>query len=249
MQRVLRLGGRVSIVWITSGDASELDRLMIEKRLFGDPGKMRDLGARRMAEARQAAMILGVAPTRQYFLGYPDRGILALATDNYITPYRSGFTGATRVPYRAAMFPGHAYTGESLENDLATVFERVRPTLILAPSPRDTHPDHRASGIVTIRVLSHRNGSTRARYWIVHGGEGWPAPKGLEPGKALTPSPLDAGLSPTPFTLEADEEERKLLAIRAYHTQMTLTSANLLAFVRTTELFSTQPVPEATSSE
>ena len=37
-------GGRASIVWITSGDGSELDLLVIEKSLRIDPTKLRALG-------------------------------------------------------------------------------------------------------------------------------------------------------------------------------------------------------------
>ena len=54
-----------------------------------------------MAEARQAAMILGVPPERQFFLGYPDRGVFALLTDNFVTPAHSPFTDAASVPYPA----------------------------------------------------------------------------------------------------------------------------------------------------
>ena len=45
IQRVVQSGGRVSIVWVTSGDASELDLLVIEKSLFLNPAKSRDLAA------------------------------------------------------------------------------------------------------------------------------------------------------------------------------------------------------------
>ncbi len=38
IQRVLRSGGRASVVWITSGDGSVLD-LLLEGRLFGGPGR------------------------------------------------------------------------------------------------------------------------------------------------------------------------------------------------------------------
>src|SRR5215467_9782802 len=37
IQRVLRAGGRVSIIWVTSGDGSELDLLFVEKSLFLRP--------------------------------------------------------------------------------------------------------------------------------------------------------------------------------------------------------------------
>src|SRR2546427_43379 len=48
IQRVVRAGGRASIVWITSGDASELDLLLIEKSPFVKPATARDLAATRI---------------------------------------------------------------------------------------------------------------------------------------------------------------------------------------------------------
>jgi LmbE family N-acetylglucosaminyl deacetylase len=243
MQRVLRAGGRVSIVWLTSGDGSELDLLVVEKSLFIRPGKLRDLAMRRMQESREAAAILGVPPNRLYFLGYPDRGLLSIITDNYITPYHSRYTDATAVPYPATLSPGHPYTGQNLERDFESVLERVHPTLVLAPSPRDSHPDHRATGIVAIRAMARRNELSRVRYWIVHGGEFWPIPRGYEPDLEMNPAPLGHGLSQTPFKLEPAEEQRKRLAISAYRTQMEVMSSFLLSFVRTNELYSTNPMP------
>ncbi len=243
IQRVLKAGGRVSIVWITSGDGSELSMLIIEKSLFINSDKLRDLAARRMQEARVATALLGVPAAQQFFLGYPDRGLLLLMTDNYATPYHSRFTGATRVPYAAALFPGDPYTGQSLERDFDAVLDRVHPTLVLAPSPEDGHPDHRASGILAIRALSHRNELAKGRYWIVHGGEGWPSPRGYYPDIPLNPPPRGKGLEPTAFVLTDEERTRKLQAVRAYRTQMEVMSSFLLAFVRTTELYSALPVP------
>jgi LmbE family N-acetylglucosaminyl deacetylase len=240
---VLKAGGRVSIVWLTSGDASELDLLVVEKSLFLRPSKLRDLALRRMQESRDAAAILGVPPERLFFLGYPDRGILPIITDNYITPYRSRFTAVNAVPYPAAVSPGHAYTGLNLEHDFESVLDRTHPTLVLAPSPRDSHPDHRATGVVAIRAMAQRNELSRMRYWIVHGGEFWPIPRGYEPDLELNPPPLGHGLSQTPFKVEPEEEQRKRLAINAYHTQMEVMSSFLLSFVRTNELYSTNPMP------
>lgn len=243
IQRVLHAGGRASIVWLTSGDGSELDLLVVEKSLFLRPSKLRDLAVRRMQESRDAATILGVPADRLFFLGYPDRGILPLFTDYYITPYRSKFTTATSVPYPGTLSPGRAYTGENLEHDFESVLDRVRPTLILAPSPRDSHPDHRATGLVTIRAMARRNELSKVRYWIVHGGEFWPIPRGYEPDLEMNPPPLGHGLSQTPFKLEPEEEQRKRDAISAYRTQMEVMSSFLLSFVRTNELYSTTPMP------
>ena len=241
IQRVVRAGGRASVVWITSGDASEIDLLLIEKSLFARPEKARDLAVRRMREARTATARLGVSAAGQLFLGYPDRGVLRLLTDHRATPYTSGFTAATAVPYPAALFPGHPYTGESLERDFAAVLERLHPTLILAPSPDDSHPDHRAAGLLTIAVSTRRGVLPGVRYWIVHGGEGWPSPRGLMPGVPLTPAPRNRAPALAVFALEPAEEDRMLEALRAYDTQMRTLAPFLLAFVRSTELFASRP--------
>ena len=243
IRRVLEAGGRVSILWLTSGDGSELDLIFVEKSLRLSPRRMRDLARRRMGEARAAASALGVPRSGQYFLGYPDGGLLTLVTDHFVTPYASKFTGATAVPYSAALFPGHPYTGASLERDFRAVLKRVRPTLVLAPSPLDAHPDHRAAGILTLQVMSRRGELARVRYWIVHGGLDWPRPRGLSMALPLTPPPRGRGLDLLPFRLDAAEEARQLEAVRAYHTQLTVMSGFLLSFVRRTELFATRPVP------
>ncbi|MBW4051633.1 MAG: PIG-L family deacetylase [Proteobacteria bacterium] len=243
IQRVVAAGGRASIVWLTSGDGSELDSLFIERSLRVRPSKMRDLARKRMREARAAAATLGVAPARQFFLGYPDGGLLTLLTGHFTVPYHSRFTGADRVPYPNAVGPGHPYTGASLERDFALVLDRVRPTLVLAPSPQDQHPDHRAAGILTLQVLSRRRELDAARFWIVHGGHDWPRPRGLRLKLPLSVPPRGRGLGLVAFDLDPREEAGKLQAVRQYHTQMRIMSSFLLSFVRTDELYSSLPVP------
>jgi len=80
------------------------------------------------------------------------------------------------------------------------------------------------------------------RYWIVHGGEGWPSPRGLLPGVPLTVAPRSRGPLAV-FALEPAEEDRMLEALRAYDTQMRTQAPFLLAFVRSTELFASRPGP------
>ena len=249
IRRVVAAGGRASIVWLTSGDGSELDMLVIERALRIHPQKMRDLADKRMREARSAAAVLGVPTRRQYFLGYPDGGLLTLITDHFTTPYYSKFTGAVSVPYSDTAAAGHPYTGESLERDFGRVLDRVRPTLVLAPSPQDAHPDHRAAGIVTLQVLSRRQELAGARFWIVHGGHHWPSPRGLRMGLPLAAPPRGRGLELTAFDLDPLEEEDKLEAVRAYYTQMRVMSSFLLSFVRTNELYSSLPVAPGGASD
>lgn len=243
IRRVIAAGGRVAIVWLTSGDGSELDLLLVEKALRVDPEKMRDLAARRTGEARAAAAVLGVPPDRRFFLGYPDGGLLGLITDHFTIPYYSRFTAAASVPYADTVAAGHPYTGESLERDFARVVDKARPTLVLAPSPEDAHSDHRAAGILTLQVLSRRHQLAAARFWIVHGGGGWPHPRGLRPDLPLPKPPRGRGLGLVAFDLDRLEEADKEEAVRQYQTQMRVMASFLLSFVRTDELYSSLPVP------
>ncbi len=241
MQRVARAGGRVSVVWVTSGDASLLDLLLVERAVFGSAAKLRELGARRMREARAAAALLGVPAGGQLFLGYPDRGVTALLGPYHDSAFTSHYTGAAQVPYAEALFPGHPYSGVSLERDFAAVLARVRPTLVLAPSPDDSHPDHAAAGRLALAMMAQRGALAQLRGWIVHGGEGWPSPRELSPGLPLTRAPLLAGAPLASFGLTLAEEDGKLAAVRAYRTQLTILSPFLLSFVRTTELYTAAP--------
>jgi LmbE family N-acetylglucosaminyl deacetylase len=238
IQRVVHAGGRVTLVWLTSGDAARVNLILIGQTLFPGTAVARELGARRMGEAGLAAARLGVARSGQVFLGYPDGGLQELLATHRTAPYTSPTTGATAVPYAAALYPGHAYTGESLERDLGAVLERVQPTLILAPTPLDSHPDHRAAGVLVQRLAGRLARPPYVRYWIVHGGEGWPSPRDLLLGLPLTPAPRGASLAPAGFELAPAEEDVKLLALRAYQTQMRVMAPFLLSFVRTNELFS-----------
>src|SRR5215472_1527375 len=238
IQRVVQAGGHVAVAWLTSGDAARMNLILMGRSLFPGAAVARELGARRMEEARIATAQLGVTTAGQLFLGYPDGGLLELLGAHRTAPYTSPTTGAAVVPYPAALYPGHAYTGESLERDFVAVLERVQPTLILAPTPLDTHPDHRAAGLLTQLLAARHTPALPVRYWIVHGGEGWPSPRDFLPGVPLTPAPLAAPLAPVGFALEPAEEDAKLLALRAHQTQMRVMAPFLISFVRTNELFS-----------
>ena len=247
IERAREAGAQVSIVWLTSGDAFEFDAAWVEHSLHPGAMGMRALGARRMREARLAALRLGVPAQRQFFLGFPDRGLLPLLLDYVYVPYRSPYTGLSSVGYAGALQPGLAYEGANLERELEGLLDRLRPTYVLAPSPLDEHPDHHAAGSLVIRVLGARGELARARYWIVHGGADWPAPRGLHPDDALLAPRLAAGLAWRSVPLDRAERAAKMSALREYRTQMFgLERRFLLAFVRTNELFAKDPLPQNT---
>jgi hypothetical protein len=92
-------------------------------------------------------------------------------------------------------------------------------------------------------LLLSRGELSKERFWIVHGGEGWPSPRGYLPIIPLN-TPLvkqSPGTRFEPFELTAAEEALKFQAVNAYHTQMQFMAPFLLTFVRTTELYSEMP--------
>jgi LmbE family N-acetylglucosaminyl deacetylase len=241
MQQAMRAGASVAVVWITSGDGFEVDAMVVEHALRTRGRGLESLAGMRMAEARKAMTILGVLPERQYFFGYPDRGVAHLLLQHESTPYRSRYTGASAVPYPDAFSPGAPYTGQALMKDFSAVLDRERPTLVLAASFQDTHPDHRSSGELVTRAMAARGQDDRVRYWIVHGGEHWPRPLGLQPALEQTTPPRGAQMPWIPVALSAGDVAVKESAIRQYRTQFEVMARKLQAYVRRTELFSAQP--------
>jgi LmbE family N-acetylglucosaminyl deacetylase len=242
IQRARAAGARVAIVWITSGDAFELDAHIVEHRLFIGTQGLLELARIRMQEASRAAQLLAVAPAERFFLGYPDGAVADLLGAHHDLPYRSPHTGAAAVPYAQAYLPGAAYTGTNLERDLRAVIERVQPTWVLAPTPLDAHEDHRATGDLVIRTMESLGRADRVRYWIVHGGIGWPWPRGLLPEDALVPPRRARALPWQDFALSPAERDAKASAIRVYETQLRLTSSFMLSFVKRNEIYSSAPL-------
>ena len=238
-------GVQVAVVWITNGDGFRWSAMVAEHRLRPRAGKYREFATRRAGEARTAAAALGLDPESLFFLGYPDGGVLPLLLDHYYpnTPWRSKFTGADSVVYDDAVDPGAEYDGQNLERDFQRVLDQVKPTLVLAPSPQDTHPDHRGTGILAWRALSARGETDRIRFWIVHGGRGWPKPRAYRPELPQTIAPRGIGMRWERIPLDADAQRAKLRALRAHHTQLEVMGRVMESHVRADELFSRTPVP------
>jgi LmbE family N-acetylglucosaminyl deacetylase len=205
-----------------------------EHRLLPRKSGFRELAQRREAEARAAAKILLLEPQSLYFLGYPDRGVLPMLLDHYYpnTPWRSKFTGAEQVTYANAVTPGAAFDGENLERDFLDVLERVKPTLVLAPSPQDTHPDHRGAGILAWRAMNTLDQADRIRFWIVHGGHGWPEPHTYRPELTQKIAPRGLGMKWERFPLDPATRAIKLQAIGAHKTQTAVMGQVMKSYVQ-----------------
>ncbi|HXR18897.1 MAG TPA: PIG-L family deacetylase [Steroidobacteraceae bacterium] len=236
LQQALARGAGVAVVWLTAGDGFELDAMLVEHTLWPGGSAMRRLGAERLREAHAAADRLGVPRSAQFELGYPDRGVLALAGAYFNRPYYSKYTASSLVPYAGALSPGASYTGANLERDLEAVLTAFNPTLVLAAAPEDRHPDHSASGALALRLLERRGESQSLHYWIVHA-PGWPRPLGLEPQLPLSPPATAAARVWEAVPLSEAERTRKLAALREHRSQMRWMAPFLEAFVRANEIF------------
>ncbi|MDR7480965.1 MAG: PIG-L family deacetylase [Armatimonadota bacterium] len=246
MQRVLAVGGEVYVVFATNGDGNRLAAAIGGRRLIPRPADFIAEGMERQREAQRALGRLGIPQGHLFFLGYPDRGLMALARQRRARsrPFVSPFTRTARSPYPLAFRPNALYTGDDLQHDLETILLMVRPTVILTHHPADRHPDHQALFqfiLMGLRALEHHalEPWPRVYTYLVHAWD-YPRPLRYAPeADLLPPKSLRDGYRWLRFDLRADELAAKQAAIRDYKTQMESPYLRLLlsSFIRQNELF------------
>lgn len=242
IQKAVNKGAEVYIVWLTSGDGFEWDTRVFYRSPKISPKSMMQLGQIRMKEAQISAAILKVPEKNIFFLGYPDKGLFRLFLDYYYEPMESHYTHLRSVNYTGTFSQGASYTGKNIENDLNEIINLVKPTLVLAPSPEDTHQDHKATAYFAMRIFGKRGELNKVRYWIVHGGYEWPLPKGWHTDINLIPSKKGKRHEWMRVDLTEEEINTKIEAIKAHKTQMKVVGRFMAAFAKQNELFSTEPI-------
>ncbi len=246
-----RSAGRpVTIVFLTNGDGFRegVEHEYRELRVTADDHVR--FGVLRRAEALAAAVKLGVSAENVIFLGYPDRGLSTLWTDNWSStfPYRSPFTGSSSVPYRFALSPRAAFSGERLLQDVAKALSQARPTDVYVTHPSDDHADHSAAAsFVQLALDQEKEASSwatgcRLHYYLVHRGD-WPVPRGDHAKDALMPPGDMAALDTAWQSLQLSELDTntKREALKAHASQIAMMNRFLMAFVRRNELFGDLP--------
>ncbi|MGH6960757.1 MAG: PIG-L family deacetylase, partial [Dongiaceae bacterium] len=155
IQRAQAAGAEVWVAFGTNGDGNRLAAALGSRRLLPRAADFIAEGEQRQQEAMKALGRLGVPTERILFLGYPDRGLMALAAQRRSPgkPYVSPFTKASASPYRRAFRPRAAYTAEDLGRDVQTVVMLVQPTVVLTHHEADRHGDHRALNLFVRRAI------------------------------------------------------------------------------------------------
>jgi LmbE family N-acetylglucosaminyl deacetylase len=194
IQRALDHGAEVRVVFATDGENNPWAQRAVEWRWRIGLADRERWGERRRGEALAALECLGVSSTHTTFMGYPDQGLqrLLLAGDDDLC---------------------EAITAE------VTTF---RPSLLVAPSLEDLHPDHSALAIFLRRALDRLEPRERPRerdFVVHHDGPVMPAPGAQR------------------LVLSHEERERKRRAILSHASQLRLRRDVLLEFADGDELF------------
>ncbi len=116
IQHAVKANAKVRIVFITNGDRNPWPQRVEERRWSIGPAEQARWGARRKAEALVAIGRLGLSKSAAGFYDWPDQGV---------TPFLME-------------------ADESAIAKICQEIEAFRPTLLVLPSPEDTHPDHSA---------------------------------------------------------------------------------------------------------
>jgi LmbE family N-acetylglucosaminyl deacetylase len=201
LQRALALGGRVRLLFVTDGEANVWPQRFVERRWQIDAAVRSRWGARRRIEALRALMQLGVEGEDAVFLGAPDLGLTRRVGPE----------------------------GSSLIERLAREIEAWKPSLLVAPSARDLHPDHSALAVLLRLALRRIDPPRRPRHelaYVVHGGAAVLPPLGLRV-----------------LRLSGEERWRKRRAILEHRSQVLLSRRRLLAHAGEREVFLCRELP------
>ena len=193
LQSALAVGAAVRISYVTDGDNNPWAQLVTEGRWPFRAADRARWGRRRRGEALAALARLGVSEQHVEFLGFFDQGLTDL------------LLGGDDRPVRA----------------IAGAIASWRPTVLVAPSPADTHPDHSAVSVLTEFALA-----------------------GLEPGDRLC-RVLRYLIHPEPerargrllVRLDREAQDRKRQAVLCHRTQLSWHRRQFLGYVHGSERF------------
>jgi LmbE family N-acetylglucosaminyl deacetylase len=253
IQKALRAGAQVKIVYLTNGDHNEFAFIVYEKRITIRQKEFIYLGRLRQKESIKAMKFLGLAEKDLVFLGYPDYGTFEIFCKYWQTnkPFRDRLTRISSVPYQENPSYGAKYYGENILSDLTKQILDYQPDKIFVSHSADVNVDHKTLYLFLQVALSDLEGRIKRPEiypYLVHC-LGWPKPRHYHPELELHPpdkfnasrlSWLYSDLSPV-------ELEKKYRTILFYKSQTQSSAFYLFSFSRKNELFSDYPELELKS--
>ncbi|MDD2679299.1 MAG: PIG-L family deacetylase [Candidatus Omnitrophica bacterium] len=248
IQRAVKSGAKVKIIYLTNGDHNEFAFIVFKKRLIIFNSEFVAMGKVREEEAKKAMKILGVDESNLIFLGYPDYGTNNMFFSAWETnaPFKDMLTRQSYVPYKEAPSYGAPYKSEQILFDLKSILLDYKPTKIFVSHPADVNGDHWAYYCflqIALQDLKKEIPEPKLYVYFVHG-PGWPSPRHYHPELGLEPSAKhfpDALINWSTFKLTEDEIDKKYQAMLSYRSQTCVSAFYLLSFVRQNELFGDYP--------
>lgn len=131
---------------------------------------------------------------------------------------------------------------QTAEEAIRQTIDDFNPSIILTPHIKDTHIDHKNTGIVTQKVVAGKD--INVAYYLIHYNFlKYPSPSGLKIGGYLTP-PIRLINHDTKwytFSLTDEQEANKESAVLKYKSQLKISNPILheilLDFIRKNEIF------------
>ena len=244
IQRVIKIGGSVRVVFFTNGDGFPEAVEMGDHISNPTARDFREYGEDRMYESLKALATLGMKESDVIFLGFPDGGLTALRSKPGAKEkaYTSPTTRENRPSALAVVVPQAGYTGKGLQMEIERVLSDFRPNMLATSAPEDTHPDHASSHFFVKQAWKHLNKEHPEfkptwLIYLIHYGE-WPMAQGAGTWSKLDPPETyphkEKWIS---FPLTSGEVATKRKALLEYQTQMIVMGRYLLSFARANELF------------
>lgn len=244
MQHVLDAGGRVHVLFMTSGDGYPEAVSLATGHRQPTAVDYRGFGELRRAEALVALEHYHVLPLSVTFLGFPDGGLAEIwRRGPRVPPYESPYTREDRPPYPEAFNPNARYTSRELIGQIAHLIALADPDWIALPTPVDAHPDHCATFTFVAAALKSLAGEPggeakipdRLLTYLVHEGN-WP-PQPNVTGPLPEPPVSYAPARWYSLPLDGDQVEVKLAALESHRTQAAMMDRLFRAFARPNEIF------------
>jgi LmbE family N-acetylglucosaminyl deacetylase len=195
IQQAVAAGAEVRVIFVTDGDNNPWPQRWTERRWRIDGECRRRWGALRRSEGMRAADILGLSTAQVEFFGLPD----------------------------AAILPLWRRRDAAVLDRFVRAFSEWPADVLIPPSPKDRHPDHRGAFYFAAEAL-RRLGQQPAQFsYLIH--PGWLAAEA--PGCVLH--------------LTREQQAVKLQAILCHETQTSLSRGRFASYACPEEMFTAEP--------
>lgn len=244
----------VRVVIVTNGDASFSAALLNGYNPVAQNGYQK-LARVRQQESLQALTSLGLSEDQIQFWDFPDRGLEEIWRHHWTDsqPYRSNYTGLTATAGTLHSPDNIPYTGAALLKQIRSILANFQPDVVIMPHPSDAHPDHRALAyLINLAIAlnkANRQSPPPQMFAYVMWLSSRPRPVSIRLDREWQKLPGRFPANANQWgrvSLTSTVQQRKIVALKAYHSQMRSLRTLMRSAGSDTELFNQlvlHPIP------